>query len=40
MPNNTRDQKSVQSMILFKGLYFMKKERYTFEKGLGNFLGG
>ena len=30
IPNNTRDQNTNQSMFLFKGLYFHKKERYNF----------
>ena len=28
--NNTRDQNAIQSMFVFKALYFLKKERYNF----------
>jgi len=40
IPNNTKDQISIQSIFPFKGLYFLKKERYTFKNTLGNFLVG
>ena len=36
--NNTREQNSNQSIFIFKDLYFLKKERYNFEKESRVFL--